>query len=81
MYLPIMKESEFFDETNPLLKCPHKTECGEDTDSDEFCWEVNCDKCGKICDKKECPFDTGYDENEKFICDNCGEDTDSDDDK
>ena len=41
---------------------------------EDFCWEVNCDKCGKICDKKECPFDTGYDENEKFICDNCGED-------
>lgn len=47
------------------------------TDEEDFCWEVNCDKCGKICDKNECPFDTGYDENEKFICDNCGEDDSS----
>tara|TARA_R100000664_G_scaffold33920_1_gene52769 strand:+ start:53 stop:592 length:540 start_codon:yes stop_codon:yes gene_type:complete len=36
-----------------------------------FVWEVKCAGCGRKCGKEECPFDTGYDNNEDFICDNC----------
>ena len=35
----------------------------------ECCWEVDCVRCGKICGKKECPYDMGYDSGEDFICD------------
>ena len=50
---------------------PYCGECVEEKSKkeEEYCWKVNCDKCGKICGKEECPFSSGYDPNEKFICD------------
>ncbi len=52
--------------------------CELHPDNNPLCWEVKCDGCGRKCGKEECPFDTGYDINENFICDDCPIDSDSD---
>ena len=37
---------------------------------EEFCWEIDCDVCGEKQGKDDCPFETGYADDE-YICDEC----------
>jgi len=37
---------------------------------EEFCWEIDCDVCGELQGKDDCPFETGYADDE-YICDEC----------